>query len=146
MSNIINKMLNFVGLDEQEETEQGELYEENISQPEFSSRTSSKKSKVVNIHATTQLQVVVIQPETFDETQDIADHFKSKKPVVINLELLEKDIARRVIDFLSGTVYALDGSIQKVASDIFLIAPYNVNIMGDFKDELRSKGVFPWSL
>lgn len=104
-----------------------------------------KKGKVVNIHATTQLKVVVIQPESFEEAKEIADHLKTKKPVVINLEKLDKDTARRMIDFISGAVYALDGNIQKVSSGIFLIAPYNVGIMSDFKDELKNTGIFPWS-
>ncbi|MCK9478171.1 MAG: cell division protein SepF [Firmicutes bacterium] len=104
-----------------------------------------KKGKIVNIHTTTQLKVVVVSPETFDEARDIAEHLKSKKPVVINLEGVEREIARRIIDFLSGSVFALDGNIQKISSGIFLIAPYNVGIMGDFRDELRNKGVFPWT-
>jgi cell division inhibitor SepF len=104
-----------------------------------------KKGKVVNIHTTTRLKVVVVSPETFEEARDIADHLKSKKPVVINLEGVEREIARRIIDFLSGAVFSLDGNIQKISSGIFLIAPYNVGIMSDFKDELRNKGVFPWS-
>ena len=65
--------------------------------------------------------------------------------MVINLEAVERNAAQRIVDFLSGAVYALDGNIQKVANGIFLIAPYNVGIMGDFKDELRSKGIFPWN-
>ena len=71
---------------------------------------------------------------------------ESLAPVAVSLsEKLGKDVARRVIDFISGAVYALGGSIQKVSGGIFLIAPYNVGIMGDFKDELRNKGIFPWS-
>ena len=97
---------------------------------------------MVNIHATTQLKVVVMQPENFEDAKGIAEHLKAKKPVIINLESLDSDIARRVVDFLSGAVFGLDGNIQKVASGIFLIAPYNVSIMGDFKSELQSKGLF----
>lgn len=78
-----------------------------------------KKGKVVNIHTTTRLKVVVVSPETFEEARDIADHLKSKKPVVINLEGVEREIARRIIDFLSGAVFSLDGNIQKISSGIF---------------------------
>ena len=98
----------------------------------------------VNIAATTQLKVVVVSIEEFDEAREVADHLRSKKPVVINLEKLEKDVARRVIDFISGGVYALGGSIQKVSGGIFLIAPYNVDIMSDVRDELKNTGIFPW--
>ncbi len=140
---ILNKMLNFVGLEAQEEYEDEEIFEnEDVIQPEFTQTV--KKNKVVNIHTTAQLKVIVMHPETFDEAKDIADHLKNKKPIVINLEDVEKEVARRIVDFLSGSVYALDGNIQKVSNGIFLIAPYNVDILGDFKDELRNTGVFPW--
>ena len=141
MANIIDKMTNFfTGADDELENE--EYFEnEKKEEPDF----PVKKGKVVNINTTTQLKVVVVTPESFDEAKDIAEHLKQKKPVVINLEGVEKDIARRIVDFLSGAVYSLDGNIQKISTGIFLIAPYNVGIMGDFKDELRNKGVFPWN-
>ena len=107
-------------------------------------QVSSKKAKVVNIAATTQMKVVVVQIEEFEEAREVADHLRSKKPVVINLEKLEKETARRVIDFISGSVYSLGGSIQKVTGGIFLVAPYNVDIMADVKDELTNTGIFPW--
>ena len=148
MGNFFNKMLNVVGFGEEEEDEEEEEF---ITQAEDKPADDSfrlvgnKKGKVVNINTTAQFKVVVIQPDTFEEAKDIADTLKTKNPVVINLEGVEKDTARRIIDFLSGAVYALDGNIQKVSNGIFLVTPYNVGIMGDFKDELRSKGVFPWN-
>ncbi len=105
---------------------------------------TSKKPKVVNIAATTQLKVVVVSIEQFDEAREIADHLRSKKPVVVNLEKLDKEVGRRVVDFISGAVYSLGGSIQKVSGGIFLIAPYNVDIMSDVRDELKNTGIFPW--
>ncbi|MEE1043693.1 MAG: cell division protein SepF [Clostridia bacterium] len=141
MASIIDKMTNFfAGTDDELENE--EYFE---SEKKEETDFSVKKGKVVNINTTTQLKVVVVTPESFDEARDIAEHLKQKKPVVINLEGVEKDIARRIVDFLSGAVYSLDGNIQKISTGIFLIAPYNVGIMGDFKDELRNKGVFPWN-
>ena len=105
---------------------------------------AAKKAKVVNIAATTQMKVVVVSIEQFDEAREVADHLRSKKPVVVNLEKLEKEVGRRVVDFISGAVYALGGSIQKVSGGIFLIAPYNVDIMSDVRDELKNTGIFPW--
>ncbi len=141
MANLFDKVTNFfAGSDEELENEE---YFESEKKEEVD--YSVKKGKVVNINTTTQLKVVVVTPESFDEAKDIAEHLKQKKPVVINLEGVEKDIARRIVDFLSGAVYSLDGNIQKISTGIFLIAPYNVGIMGDFKDELRNKGVFPWN-
>jgi cell division inhibitor SepF len=147
MAKIINKMLNFVGWESEEEEiiEEQETLKEDLIQPQFLQNNSKKQqNKIVNIHSANQFKVVIMQPEAFDDAQDICDHLKNKKPIVINLENLEKEGAQRIIDFLSGSVYALDGNIQKVSAGIFLIAPNNVDIMGDFKDELRNKGVFPW--
>ena len=111
-----------------------------------SRRNSGRNAGRVNRYEDNpQMKLVIMQPVSFEEARDIAIHLKSKKPVVMNLELVERDIQRRIVDFLSGAVYALDGSMQKVSNGIFLIAPYNVGIMGDFKDELKNKGVFPWN-
>ena len=103
-----------------------------------------KRGKIVNIHTTTQLKVVVVHPESFEDSKEIADHLKTKKPIVVNLEKIDSEVAKKIIDFLSGAVYALDGNIQKISKGIFLIVPYNMGIMGDFKDELRNKVVFPF--
>lgn len=108
-------------------------------------RPYGKKGKVVNITSTTQFEVVVLQPESFEEAKDITDNLKSKKPVIVNLEKIEKEQARRMVDFVSGASYALGGDIQKISNMIFLVTPYNVGILGDFKDELKNKGIFPWS-
>lgn len=149
MSQLMNKVLNFVGWESEEEEEileDKEMNKDELQQPPFFYSNSKKQqNKVVNIHSASQFKVVIVQPETFDDAQDICDHLKCKKPVVINLEEVEKESAQRIIDFLSGSVYALDGTIQKVSNGIFLIAPNNVDIMGDFKEELRNKGVFPWA-
>ena len=115
-----------------------------FDEPPAAPAPSTKKPKVVNIAATTQLKVVVVSIEEFDEAREVADHLRSKKPVVVNLEKLEKEIGRRVVDFISGAVYALGGSIQKVSGGIFLIAPYNVDIMSDVREELTNTVSFPW--
>jgi cell division inhibitor SepF len=141
MGSLLNKVKSFVGFDSDYDEEQEFLDAEPAEEREY----FVKKGKVVNIHTTTQLKVVVVSPDSFDEAKDIAEHLKAKKPVVINLEGVEREVARRIVDFLSGAVFSLDGNIQKISSGIFLIAPYNVGIMGDFKDELRNNGVFPWS-
>lgn len=101
-----------------------------------------KQNKVVNIHTTTQLQVVLVKPEKFDDARPVADHLNSKHTVVLNLESTNKDVSRRLIDFLSGVAYANNGQIKRVANSTYIITPYNVNIMGDLLDELESSGVF----
>lgn len=148
---IVNKMLNLIGFESQDEYEDDLIENSEFStsslleDDDLDSFEGGKHNKVVKIHTTAQLKLVVMQPENFEDARDIANHLKSKKPVVMNLESVDRDVARRIVDFLSGAVFALDGNIQKVSNGIFLIAPYNVGIMGDFKDELRNKGIFPWS-
>jgi cell division inhibitor SepF len=105
---------------------------------------SSKRNnnKVVNIHTTAQLQVVLVKPERFDDASSIADHLNEKRTVVLNLESTNKDVSRRLVDFLSGVAYANNGQIKRVANSTFIITPYNVDIMGDLLDELENNGVF----
>ena len=98
----------------------------------------SRRGKVVNIHATTQLKVVLVKPERFENASEIADHLKEKRTVVVNLESTHKDIARRLIDFLSGVAYAGEGKIKKVAANTYIITPYSVDIQGDLIDELEN--------
>lgn len=99
-------------------------------------------NKVVNINATTQLQVVLVKPERFEDASAIADQLNAKHTVVLNLESTGKEISRRLIDFLSGVAYANNGQMKRVANSTFIITPYNVDIMGDLLDELESNGVF----
>ena len=105
-------------------------------------RGEGRGGKVVNIHATTQLKVVLVKPERFENASEIADHLKEKRTVVINLESTNKDIARRLIDFLSGVAYAGEGKIKKVAANTYIITPYHVDIVGDLIDELESSGLY----
>lgn len=105
-------------------------------------RSDDRHNKVVNIHATTQLKVVLVKPERFENASEIADHLKEKRTVVLNLESTNKDVARRLIDFLSGVAYAGEGKIKKVAANTYIITPYSVDIMGDLIDELENNGVY----
>ncbi|MDL2288069.1 cell division protein SepF [Oscillospiraceae bacterium OttesenSCG-928-F05] len=102
----------------------------------------TKKNKVVNIHTTTQLSVVLVKPERFENAAEIADHLRDKRTVVLNLEQTNKDIARRLIDFLSGVAYANEGKIKKVANSTYIITPFNVEILGDLIDELENNGLY----
>lgn len=154
MSKLLNKVFNFVGWEAIDDDEEGlELQDENYNgaknepiQTHFFNNSKKQQSgKVVNIHNGNQFKMVVAQPDTFDDAKDICDHLKSNKPVVINLEGIEKHDAQRIIDFLSGSIYALDGSIQKVSCDIFVIAPNSVDVSGDLDEDIRNKTVFPWA-
>lgn len=114
--------------------------EERRETPAVDSRRGS--NKVVNIHATAQLQVVLVKPERFDDSSSIADHLNAKRTVVLNLESASKEVSRRILDFLSGVAYANEGQIKRVANCTYIIIPYNVGIMGDLIDELENNGLY----
>ena len=119
------------------------LFDDEYARPERERPViDSRRGKVVNIHATTQLKVVLVKPERFETASEIADHLKEKRTVVINLESTHKDVARRLIDFLSGVAYASEGKIKKVAANTYIITPYSVDIQGDLIDELSSNGLY----
>ena len=105
-------------------------------------REERRNNKVVNIHATTQLKVVLVSPQHFEDASEIADHLKNKRTVVMNLEATNKDVARRLVDFLSGVAYAGEGKIKRVANSTYIITPYHVDIEGDLINELESNGLY----
>ena len=105
-------------------------------------RGEDRHNKVVNIHATAALKVVLVKPERFENASEIADHLREKRTVVLNLESTNKDVARRLIDFLSGVAYAGEGKIKKVAANTYIITPYSVDIEGDLIDELENNGLY----
>ena len=132
------------------EDEEDDGYEEDFTPvtsakeaPRERDRDADRRSnKVVNIHTTTQLQVVLVSPSRFENASEIADHLRDKRTVVLNLEQTDKNIARRLIDFLSGVAYANEGTIKKVALSTYIITPYNVEILGDLIDELENNGLY----
>ncbi len=109
----------------------------------FVDRTD-KRSKVVSYNATpSQMQVVLVKPERYEDVKDIADHLNSKKTVVLNLEIANKENARRIIDFLSGAAYANKGTVKKIANSTFLIAPANVDFSGEMLiDEFEDSKIY----
>ena len=101
-----------------------------------------RNNKVVNINATTSLQVVLVKPERFEDASAVADHLNARRTVVLNLESTNKEVSRRLVDFLSGVAYANNGQIKRVANNTFIITPYNVDLVGELIDELESSGAF----
>lgn len=100
------------------------------------------KSRTLSIPATAHLQVVVMKPERYGDAASIADHFKNKKTVVLNLDNTNKDVANRLIDFLGGVAYAMDGELKRIANMTYIIVPFNVDISGDMIDELGGNADF----
>jgi len=137
------------GDDEEEELEEftaprasrKEREEEEKAAPVTDFRRSSN-NKVVNINATTQLSVVLVKPDKYENAPEIADHLRERRTVVMNLEQTNKEVAKRLIDFLSGVTYAQEGKIKRVANSTYMITPYNVDILGDLIDELENNGLY----
>ena len=104
-------------------------------------------NKVVNMpQAQGQaIKMVISQPTTFEQSDEICSFLKEKKSVIVNLEYVNKDVARRIVDFISGGVYALDGYIQKVSNSIFLVAPSNYEITNEMaREEMKNKLSVSW--
>ncbi|MGV8146467.1 MAG: cell division protein SepF [Alkaliphilus sp.] len=142
----LDKVKYFIGFDVFEGEEEYEEHEQDINEDneDMVSVFSSKKNRVVNIHTKSQMRVVIYEPTVYEEIPSIVDDLKSRRPVVINLLNTDKELAKKFFDFLNGAIYALEGNIQKISSGIFILAPNNVDIEGNIKEELKNKGIFPW--
>ncbi|GAA4715671.1 cell division protein SepF [Brevibacillus fulvus] len=130
---VMHKIMGFLGLENEEYVE--EVVEEREEEEEAYPRrnTFSRASNVVPIHAAREkegIRLMLFEPRHYSDAQDIADNLRQRRPVVVNLQRVEKDQAKRIIDFLSGTVYALNGDIQKVGDHIFVCTPEHVDIQG----------------
>ncbi len=142
---IFGKIRDIMGVDDEEEYEGEEMdfIGSRDAAYDDDGYASEKRGKVVNIHATTQLQVVLVRPERFEDASAVADHLNARRTVVLNLESTNKEVSRRLVDFLSGVAYANNGQIKRVANNTFIITPYNVDIVGDnILDELENSGIY----
>ncbi len=148
MAGLFGKIRDIMGVDDEDGAYEGDEMDfigsqgSGYSAPADDNYVMEKRNKVVNINATTQLQVVLVKPERFDDASAVADHLNARRTVVLNLESTNKEVSRRLVDFLSGVAYANNGQIKRVANNTFIITPYNVDIVGDILDELADSGVF----
>lgn len=148
MAKLMDKVIGIMGFAEEEmEDDVMEMEEaEPTVREREESRSSRKNGQVLSLHTQKPMRVVVLEPTSFEEAQNIADQLKNRRPVIVNLENADKALAKRIVDFISGTTYALNGNMQKVGMGIFLFVPNNVDISGEMRDELKStKGMF-WPL
>ncbi|MGF7031931.1 cell division inhibitor SepF [Paenibacillus mucilaginosus] len=139
---VMNKFMNFLGLQEEEEIVERERVvdaQEEVETPVQEPRKSSK-GNIVSIHSQKNVRVILHEPRSYEETQEIADHLRSRRPVVVNLQRIRSDQATRIVDFISGTVYALNGSISKIGPNIFLCTPDTVEIHGSISEILNHEG------
>ncbi|WP_058301815.1 cell division protein SepF [Gorillibacterium timonense] len=133
---VMNRVLNFLGLKEEEEGAQDKEYDQEETE-DFETNPFEQrkiKSNVVSIHSQKNVRVVLNEPHNYDDTQEIADHLRNRRPVIVNLQRVRPDQAMRIVDFLSGTVYALNGNISKIGPQIFLCTPDSVEIQGTIKE------------
>ena len=146
---IMNKVWNLFGMDPEEEKDE-EVYnneEEYNQEEEIDDRKiwGKRNNKIVSMPQMQQVKMVISQPTSFEQSEGICDLLKEKKSVIVNLEYVNKDVARRIVDVISGAVHALDGHIQKVSNSIFLIAPYNYDITNDMaREEIKNKLSVSW--
>lgn len=138
---VMNKFMSFLGLQEEEEVIERERIVETTEEPETNpyELRSKNKANVVSIHSQKNTRVILSEPRNYDETQEIADHLRSKRAVVVNLQRVRSDQAVRIVDFLSGTVYALNGAISKIGPNIFLCTPDSVDIHGHITEMMAEE-------
>ena len=147
---IMNKVLDFLGVETEEEDY--DLQEENYGyaiedeeEETGDKRFFGKRGKVVNMAQTQQVKMVVFQITSFEQSETICNMLKQKQSVIVSLEYVNKDVARRIVDFISGSVHALDGHIQKVSNAIFVVAPFNYEISNELaREEIKSKLSVSW--
>jgi len=133
---VMNRIMSFLGLQDEEEAADRSRTAEEVETSTYEKRMN--RGNIVSIHSQKHVRVILNEPRSYEETQDIADHLRSHRPVVVNLQRVRPDQAMRIVDFLSGTVYALNGSISKIGSNIFLCTPENVEIQGAITEMLNS--------
>lgn len=139
MSKFLDKILSFLGF----ELEENELEQEDgLDKWVDPKKSGGQKGNVISLH-NRPVKLVLVKPVSFDQAQDIADHLKNRRPVILNLEETEHEEARRLLDFISGTAYALNGSIQKVSAGIFLVVPVNVELAGE-TEPIYLRDVLRW--
>ena len=149
-SAIMSKVWNLFGMDqaENDELEDEDVYDYDYDEePAEEKKSFIKKnnSKVVSMPQNQSIRMVISQPTTFEQSEEICGFLKEKKSVIVNLEYVNKDVARRIVDFISGGVYALDAHIQKVSNSIFLIAPINYEITNEMeREEIKNKLSVSW--
>lgn len=141
---IMEKVLGFIGFEE----ETGELEEKELEERQQETGEEftkpKRKGQVLSLHAQQAVKVVVAKPQAFEEAQGLANHLKNRRPVIINLEKADTELGRRIVDFISGTTYALNGNMQKVGNSIFLFVPSNVEINSEYKEQIKNGELFSW--
>lgn len=152
MSSMLTKMKSFLGFgeyeDEYEEYDDFDDVENNEKEVEDTIEPviqNKRNNKVVNIHNSSSAKVTITKPLAYEEATEICDALKSRRIVVVNTSGLETRIAQRLLDFISGSCYALGGELQEIERGVYLLSPSNVEVTNELKSELTSKALFNWN-
>ncbi len=137
MMGLMNKIWSFIGLQDEEEIVERERIVEDEPDYTYPEPRRTNKNNVVSLHAQRGQKMYLCEPRSYEEAQEMADHLRSRRSVVCNLQRVRPDQAVRIVDFLSGTVYALNGTIAKVGANIFVCTPDNVEVQGTITDMLE---------
>ena len=138
---VVDRMLGLIGLEMEDPEELDQHQVEN--KEDWQNEPKTKKSSVVSLPTQKVLKMMIVKPSAYDEVQEIADHLKNRRPIIVNLEDTEKELAQRIVDFISGTTYAINGNLQKVSSGIFVFAPPNVDLQGSYSTD-KEKNFLSW--
>ena len=134
--------------DEYDELEEKESEEESAQEDDIEPVIAAKNlnsNKVVNIHTAIAAKVIIIKPTTYEDAPNVCDALRNRKIVVVNTTGLEIKIAQRLLDFMSGACYALNGDLQEIDRGVYLLSPSNVEVSNELKTELSTKGLFNWN-
>jgi len=144
---LMDKVLGFIGFEEETLDDDERAQEEHYHDSGGFAAQPRRKGQVVNLHAQRPVKVIVAEPKVYDEVKNYADHLKNHRPIIINLENADAELAKRVVDFISGTTYALNGLMRKVGNGIFLFTPSNMEIDSDLKEEAeeQDRSLFSWA-
>lgn len=149
MSKILSKVKSLLGFEDYEDYEdyEDEEYENQSNEEEEIEPviTNKKNSKVVNIHTSSTAKVTITKPVDYEEATEICEALKNRRIVLVNTTVLELKIAQRLLDFISGSCYALGGELQQIEKGVYILSPSNVEVTNELKNELSSKAVFNWS-
>jgi len=154
MASLYTKFLDFIGIEESDELEderrddgyyrddaddrQGNVVSFNNNRSTAAAHRRNERvsnSTGANLPISGGMKMIVYHPVSYEDTQSIIDNLKNRKPVIVNMEELELDTAQRILDFLSGAVYALNGTMCKISRGIFVVAPNNYDVVGNGEDD-----------
>lgn len=151
MSDVMNKVKTILGFGDYEDYEDD--YEEGVAMEEMAdetiepviSNTKKGQNKVVNIHTNSTARVTITKPVNYEDATEICDALKNRRIVVVNTTGMDTKIAQRLLDFISGSCYALGGELGQIERGVYILSPSNVEVTNELKTELSSKALFNWS-